>query len=343
MRRALITIAGEAMRNAHEALEIGPVLEKLDATVSEIIAGHTEQTIRGIWDVATEVLAWVDAPPMGRPTYFADLDEQLGGGLRGGELTVIAARPSVGKSSVALNLALNVTFGGQHVAMGAPGPDCVPVLFFSQETSAAQMTEQAACAKAGLDAHRHRSGWFNQSEKDLLKHTLSVVLQSPPLWFDDASTVTIVQLVSRSRTMIRKERVGLVVVDYLQLLRPSEQMRSRQLEIAEMGRKLKALARACNVPVVALAQLNRSVDDAPGHRPRLTHLRESGDIEQDADNVILLHREDYYDKTKDAGRMQLIVAKQRHGPVGTKRVRWDAHTLRVTNLSAEEIAEYEGD
>ncbi|TVQ62127.1 MAG: replicative DNA helicase [Phycisphaerales bacterium] len=279
----------------------------------------------------------------GKPTGFDDLDEMLGG-LHEGELIILAARPSMGKTAIALNLAEQIALGGRTpLSPRSAGGEMVPVGFFSLEMSKSAVVQRLISAYSGLDSHRLRTGQFSKSEFDDRIVGACATLSEAPIFIDDTPALTLAGLRARARRMHRQHGVRVIMIDYLQLLSaPGAAKESRQVEVSTISRGIKALARELEVPIVCLAQLNRGAEQREGNRPRMSDLRESGSIEQDADVVALLHREDYYhvndpdwadNHPEKVGLAELIIAKQRNGPTGVVRLTWDSATVRFKNYA----------
>ena len=271
------------------------------------------------------------------PTHFRDLDE-LTGGLHPGEFIVLAARPSMGKTALATNIAENVAILSR-----------VPVLFVSLEMARLELAQRLLCSQGSIDGSKFRSGFISADEREKLMEASGKLSQSP-LYIDDTPTRTITEIAACARRLKRKENLGLIVIDYLQLVQPDDPRDPRQEQVAKMARRLKGLARELNVPVLCLAQLNRQVE-ASGkeeHRPRLSHLRESGAIEQDADVVMFVHREEYYHTKEKAeelgivGQGLLIVAKQRNGPTDDIKLQWSSKYTRFRDFSEKPYEEFSG-
>lgn len=237
---------------------------------------------------------------------FKDLDK-LTAGLQKSDLILVAARPSMGKTAFTLNIASYVgTHGGK-------------VAFFSLEMSKEQLMQRMLCAEGGIDATKLRTGQLDTPEWNKLVHVADT-LSRAPIYIDDTAGITVMELRSKARRLKAEHGLDLIIIDYLQLMqgRPSKNGDNRQQEISEISRSLKALARELDVPVIALSQLSRSVESRQIKKPMLSDLRESGSLEQDADIVMFLYREDYYDKdTENKNITDIIVAKHRNGPVDT--------------------------
>ena len=237
---------------------------------------------------------------------FKDLDK-LTAGLQKSDLILVAARPSMGKTAFTLNIASYVgTHGGK-------------VAFFSLEMSKEQLMQRMLCAEGGIDATKLRTGQLDTQEWNKLVHVADT-LSRAPIYIDDTAGITVMELRSKARRLKAEHGLDLIIIDYLQLMqgRPSKNGDNRQQEISEISRSLKALARELDLPVIALSQLSRSVESRQIKKPMLSDLRESGSLEQDADIVMFLYREDYYDKdTENKNITDIIVAKHRNGPVDT--------------------------
>jgi replicative DNA helicase len=266
-----------------------------------------------------------DGSSSGVPTGFYQLDD-LTSGLHRGELVIVAGRPSMGKTTFALNVAYNVAVHGR-----------VPTAVFSLEMSRQQITKNVLCAHAQVEAHKLRGGRFlTDAEYQRLTEAAGPLYEAP-LFIDDTPGLSTTALRAKARRLKQKHDLGLVVIDYLQLMEAigvSRNVDSRQQEISYISRALKGLARELDVPVIALSQLNRAADAREDHRPRLSDLRESGSIEQDADVICFLFRKHYYTKAEsDRGTAEVIVAKQRNGPTDTVQVAFLDSFMRFDNLA----------
>jgi replicative DNA helicase len=256
---------------------------------------------------------------IGLSTGFYDLDDKTSG-LQKSELIVIAARPSVGKTSLVLNIAENVGVGEGKK----------PVVIFSMEMSAQQLVQNMLCSNAKIDAHLMRTGKLDDSQFQKLPLAMGE-LSEATIYIDDTPGLSILELRAKARRLKLQHDIQLIVVDYLQLME-ARKAESRQQEISIISRGLKSLARELKVPVIAVSQLNRSVETREGHKPRISDLRESGTIEQDADVIILMHREDYYDENhKEKNKVELNIAKQRNGPTGKVTLTFLRDILRFEN------------
>ena len=287
-------------------------------------------------------------PITGVPTRYPKFDEMTGG-LQPGDLIVLAARPSMGKTAFALNIAQNACIIPESYSARPPDerPSIVPVLFFSLEMSAAQLVERILCSEARVDASRLRSGRLVEEEFTNLVRAADRVFQAP-LYIDDSAAPTILEIRARARRFRQDRQIfppgegdqkdhGLIVVDYMQLCRGGRgRYDSREQEISEISRGLKSIAKELRMPVMALSQLNRAVDSRADHRPQLSDLRESGAIEQDADVIAFIYREERYltdeDKRREVeGKAEVIVGKQRNGPTGTVHLTFVGKHTRFEN------------
>ncbi len=258
----------------------------------------------------------------GVATGFADLDERTSG-LQPGDLVIVAGRPSMGKTAFSLNIA-------EHVALQLKKP----VAVFSMEMGATQLVMRMVGSVGRLDQHRVRNGRLGDEEWDRLSLALEK-MNGAPLFIDESAALNPIELRARSRRLARQcGQLGLIVVDYLQLMTVSGQGENRATEISEISRSLKALAKELQVPVVALSQLNRGLEQRPNKRPVMSDLRESGAIEQDADVILFIYREEVYNpETSDKGLAEIIIGKQRNGPIGTVRLAFLGEHTRFENLA----------
>lgn len=268
-------------------------------------------------------------------TGFSELDAVLAGGLRSSQLAIMAGRPSMGKSAAATDIARHAARSGKLV------------FFVSLEMSAQELGERILIAESGVDGHRVRNGTLSNADKLKMVESAGAV-SDWKLHIEDDASLQVAHISSLARRLARKQKqaVGLLVVDYLQLIE-EEQIthENRQREVARNSRALKRLAKELDCPVLCVAQLNRKTDDAGSHRPRLSHLRESGAIEQDADIVMFVHRESYYlhgDEAREKeGQAEIIVAKQRNGPQADVELLWDKRGMRFLNKAPERFQEFD--
>lgn len=304
------------------------LLEEVEKKVFNLVQKRGRTDARPIRDVASEAVdrieraSKVSGSVTGVPTGFTDLDYKLSG-LQPSDLILLAARPSMGKTALALNMAQHIVFK-QHI----------PAAIFSLEMSDIQLVNRLFSLESNISSSSLRTGHLTDDEWDRLIESAGVVGNSD-LVIDSTPGISISELRSRSRRYKMEKNIGVIFIDYLQLMTGSGKSasESRQQEISEISRSLKALARELNVPVVALSQLSRAVEGRPDKRPMLSDLRESGAIEQDADVVMFIYRDEYYHKdTKEPGVAEVIIAKQRNGPVGTEKLAWLGDYTKFGNL-----------
>ena len=259
----------------------------------------------------------------GTPTGFIDLDRLLSG-LQPSALIVVGARPAMGKTSFALGMAANA----------ALSKDAKPVLMFSLEMSQVEITQRLLCSQAKVDASHIRNGRLTPEDWTSISHTVGTLAEAP-IWIDDNPNVTVMEIRSKARRLKSKlGDLGLIIIDYIQLMSGSSGAESRQVEVAEISRGLKILARELDVPVVALAQLNRGLEARTEKRPMLSDLRESGSLEQDADVVMFLYRDEvYHPDSADSGMGEVIVAKHRAGPTGLVRLAFNGKYTLFDNMA----------
>jgi len=355
--RRLIDAAGRILYDAYHVGDAGPngpreVIEKAEMAVFDIAKESDTsdpQKLKDLLDLEMtrlEAAEFDGAGATGLKSGYPDLDGLLRG-LQKGEMIVVAARPSMGKTALALNLAEQVAFRGLVPEQRRPGDTdgLIPVLVFSMEMSKSAVVQRLLSAVSGVNSQKIRTG-HGLSQDEYKRLMLAADdLKEAPVYIDDSPDMTIVQLRSRARRMRDRNQIQMVVIDYLQLITaPGASRDSRQVEVAAISRGVKALARELEIPVVVLSQLNRASEQREGNRPRMSDLRESGSIEQDADVIMLLHREDYYhrhdpdwandpENQEKIGVAEVIVAKQRNGPTGSVRLVWDADVTRFRNHS----------
>lgn len=258
---------------------------------------------------------------LGIPTGFKLLDKMLSG-LQKSQLIVVAGRPSMGKTSFALNVA-------QHVAVA----EKVPVAIFSLEMAREQLALRMMCSEALVDSQKTRVGGLTHDDFDRL-YVAVTQLGAAPIYIDDSPAITVMEMLAKARRLKKEKGLGLVVIDYLQLMSGKDRRENRQQEVSAMTRSLKIMAKDLDLPVMLLSQLSRASEKRDSKRPLLSDLRESGSIEQDADVVLFLHRENYYNKEAD-NTSQIIVAKQRSGPTGDINVGWRGDQTRFMEISSQ--------
>ena len=304
------------------------ILARTEKDIFELLQSRTAKDIRPIEDIAKNVLYRIEAASRTRevvtgiPTGFIDLDYKTSG-LQPSDLVLIAARPSMGKTAFVLNMV-------QHIAMKKE----LPCMIFSLEMSSEQLVQRMIAMETGIDSQKLRTGNLNDNDWDPLIRGIVDVSDSKII-IDDTPGISVGELRSKCRKVKLEKGLSIVIIDYLQLMTgSSKRSENRQQEISEISRSLKALAREIKAPVVALSQLSRACETRPDHRPMLSDLRESGAIEQDADIVMFLYRDDYYHKdTEHPNEAEVIIAKQRNGPIGTVNLMWKPETTRFVNIS----------
>ena len=322
--RKLIAASSEIVSRAylgHDDPE--EILEEAERRIFEItglkISGRAVPLKELLHQAFKQIEQYDGTRVTGLTTSFSKLDEMLGG-LQKGDMIVLAARPSMGKSALALNIA-------EHIA----ADNHLGVAFFSLEMSNQQLAQRILCSYGKIDSQKLRQGNLNEEECRYLAEAAQE-LEQAPLFIDDSPTLSVLQLRAKARRLKLKHDIQCVIVDYMQLLSPSagqgRRSENRQQEIAEMSRGIKALARELNIPVIALSQLNRGPEQREKGKPRMSDLRESGAIEQDADVVLLLHRESVYNEQAPKEQAELDVAKQRNGPTGIIHLNWNAACTR---------------
>lgn len=262
----------------------------------------------------------LDGSISGLSSGFADLDSQLNG-FQGSELIILAARPAMGKTALICNIAESVVADSKQ-----------PCLVFSLEMSKLELAERLLCIRAKVNGHRLRAGTIDEVEHEALMKAASE-LSEMPMFIDDQPGRSMPQIGAVARRLKRRFGLAIIIIDYLQLIEPEEKLAPREQQVALITRRLKYLSKELNVPVIALAQLNRGVELREDKRPRLADLRESGSIEQDADVVMFLHRPAAYDPEDRPGEADIIIAKNRHGPIGTVSLSWLSDSMRFGDLA----------
>ena len=318
VQRRLIQVATEIAESAlaPSGKEIGQLLDEAESRILEVgeRGQRGTQGFEPIQPVLARVFERIDhlyhqenkSDVTGLPTGFADLDERTAG-LQEGDLVIVAGRPSMGKTAFALNIA-------EHVAV----EDGVPVAIFSMEMGATQLAMRMLGSIARVDQHKMRTGRLNDEEWSRLSTAMGK-LHDAPIFIDETGALNALELRTRARRIHRQcGKLGLVMVDYLQLMSASSTGENRATEISEISRSLKALAKELGAPVVALSQLNRALETRPDKRPMMSDLRESGAIEQDADLILFIYRDEVYypEKPESKGTAEVIIGKQRNGPIG---------------------------
>lgn len=333
--RGLIHASTEILRSAYDAtVEPREMLNQAEERILSIRDRREQGSVNALSDVLADALERIDHKMQhsgaigGVETGFMDLDNMTGG-FHGGELIVLAARPGMGKTALALNIAEHITLQARQ-----------SVLFVSLEMSRHELADRLLCSGARVNSHRLRNGTISKEDvRRLIEYANRI--SSSPLYVDDTPARTITEIAAAARRLKRTQELRLLILDYLQLVQPDDPRDPRQEQVAKITRRLKGMARELDVPILCLAQLNRQSEQGrEGHRPKLSHLRESGAIEQDADVVLFVHRDDYYEtdaeaRAQVAGQADLIIAKQRNGPTGDVKLVWRHELTRFESASHE--------
>ncbi len=338
--RKLIEASTSVLRDAYDestdAKELLSQAEQRMLSIQDQRGGNQADTIG---QLLTEAMERIDARMKGEhasggvDTHFSGYDEKCGG-FHNGELIILAARPSMGKTALALNMAEKVALVGRQ-----------PVVFVSLEMSGVELAERLLCSTARVNGHNLRIGRLSNDERQKLVRK-AYEISNAPLYVDDAPSRTVSEIAAVARRIRQREKgLGLIVIDYLQLIEPDNHRDPRQEQVAKIARRLKGLAREQKVPVLCLSQLNRQAEEGKDHRPKMSQLRESGAIEQDADVVMFVHREEYYHRGEEArqyaGQAELIIAKQRNGPVGEIELTWEKDFTRFSDRAPERHSEFD--
>jgi replicative DNA helicase len=328
--RETIAAATEILRDAYD--ESNDASEKLDEAERKIFAITDKRIVNAavaLKDLVTKTFELIEKRDgthvTGLSTGYYELDDKTCG-LQKGEMIIVAGRPSMGKTALALNIA-------EHMGI----TEKIPLAIFSLEMGKHQLAERFLCSYSGVDAQLVRKGMLSTEHYQKLVEACGATSEAP-IYIDDTSALTPLELRAKARRLKSAHGIRCLLVDYLQLMHiDSRKIESRQQEITTISRYLKSLARELDVPVVVMSQLNRSPEGREDHRPRMSDLRESGSIEQDADVVMLLHREDYYHRGEEGyepdNTAEVIIAKQRNGPTGTVKLMFREKCTRFENLS----------
>ena len=335
--RALIHATTEILRDAYDpVLDAKGLVNQAEEKIFAVSDERSTDSVSTMHDVLVAAFEQIDrrlehGGATGIPTGFAEMDN-LTGGLHDEELVILAARPSMGKTALATNVA-------DYVAVQAG----VCTLFVSLEMSRLELAQRMLCGRGEIDGRKFRTGYLSGEDRDKLVKA-SAELSKAQLFIDDTPSRKVTEIAACARRLKRKSNLGLIIIDYLQLIEPENPRDPRQEQVAKMTRQLKHVARKLKVPILCLAQLNRQADD---QRPRLSHLRESGAIEQDADVVMFIHREDFGLSREEArekdvlGKADLIVAKQRNGATGDVKLHWFPEYTTFKTASARPYDEFQ--
>ena len=326
--RRLIKANEEIANTCYLAKEpVDDILDMTEKKIFDLLQKKSADDFVPIQDVVLSVIDTIEMAARhtgtvtGIATGFYDLDYNTSG-LQSSDLILIAARPSMGKTAFVLNLAQNIAIKNK-----------VPTAIFSLEMSKDQLVNRILSMESKVDSQMIRTGNLNTGDWEKLIESAGVISDAP-LFIDDTPGITISELRSKCRKYKLEKGLGLVIIDYLQLMNGNRRTESRQQEISDISRALKSLARELDVPVIALSQLSRACEQRPDHRPMLSDLRESGAIEQDADVVMFIYRDDYYNKdTEKKNISEIIIAKQRNGPIGTVELVWLPNYTKFANKS----------
>ena len=326
--RQLIKISDRIRNRCYEDAEpVETILDDAERLVLDISKQRQRNDVTRVDEIVSTNLEQIEEASKqvdeitGIPSGFIDLDHMTNGWQRS-DLIILAARPAMGKTALCLNMAANTAVDYHY-----------PVAVFSLEMSKEQLVMRMLAAAARIDQKRLRTGQLNADEWGAFLQKIGP-LSSAPIYIDDTPAITIRELRAKARRLQSREGdLGLILVDYLHLMGGSGHSENRQQEVSEISRSLKALARELNVPIIALSQLSRTVEQTKDKRPQLSHLRESGSLEQDADIVLFIHREEYYNEDTDRrGIADLIIAKHRNGPTGTVELAFQNELTRFDNL-----------
>lgn len=326
--RNLIKTANEIITLGYDQTqEVDGIIDGAEKKIFEVMQKKNQKGYTPIKDILVETFTELEQlynqkqRITGIPTGFSDLDFRTSG-LHNSDLILVAARPAMGKSAFALNIATNAAVRAK-----------VPVAIFSLEMSKEQMTSRILCSEAMVDSNKVRTGKVDDEDWQKLAEA-SGELSQAQIFIDDTPGISVMEIRAKCRKMKLEKNIGMVVIDYIQLVQGSNRKGgSREQEISEISRSLKILAKEINVPVIALSQLSRSVEQRPDHRPMLSDLRESGAIEQDADIVMFLYRDDYYNENSEKKNIaEVILAKHRAGSTGTVELLWLGNYTKFANL-----------
>ena len=326
--RNLIKTANEIIELGYNPTEdVEDIMDGAEKKIFDIMQSKNTKSYTPIKDVLVESFTNLEKlynqkqHVTGVPTQFCDLDDKTAG-LHGSELILVAARPAMGKTAFALNIATNAALRAN-----------VPVAIFSLEMSKDQLVNRMLCSEAMVDSNKVRTGKLDEEDWTKLAEAIGP-LSEAGVYIDDTPGISVMEIRTKCRKLKMEKNIGLVVIDYLQLISGSNKRNgSREQEISEISRSLKVLAKELNVPVIALSQLSRAVEQRDDHRPMLSDLRESGAIEQDADIVMFLYRDDYYNKeSAEKDIAEVIIAKQRGGSTGTVKLYWMGNYTKFVNI-----------
>ena len=326
--RDLIKTANDIIELGYDPTEdVDDIMENVEKKVFNLTQGKNQKGYSAIKDVLVDSFTQLEElynrkqHITGVPSGFADLDYRTAG-FHGSELILVAARPAMGKSAFALNIATNAAVRAD-----------VPVAIFNLEMSKEQLVNRILCSEAMVDSNKVRTGKLEEEDWSKLAEAIGR-LSASNIYIDDTPGISITEIRAKCRKLQVEKHIGMVIIDYLQLIQGTNKRGgSREQEISEISRSLKIMAKELNVPVIALSQLSRAVEQRPDHKPMLSDLRESGAIEQDADIVMFLYRDDYYNPDSEKKNIaEVIIAKHRGGSTGSVDLRWFGSYTKFTNL-----------
>jgi len=327
MSRRLISAATAIAGTGYEGGDIAQLLDEAEAKIFEITSSREHRGFTPLKEAVKDAFKRIETlyekkeAVTGVSTGYVDMD-RVTSGLQQSDLIIVAGRPSMGKTAFALNMGLNAAI--KHKT---------PVAVFSLEMSKEQLTMRMLCSEARIDNQRLRGGFLKDTDWPKLAKSAGALAEAP-MFIDDTGAISILEMRAKSRRLRAEKGLGLIIVDYLQLMR-GRSTENREREISEISRGLKALAKELAVPVVALSQLNRSLEQRQDKRPMLSDLRESGAIEQDADVICFVYRDEYYNpESQDKGVAEIIIGKQRNGPTDTVKLRFFKEYTRFENYSS---------
>lgn len=324
--RRLIETSNEILKESYDDEDKAEdIVNRAGNYIYDIALKNKRDSLKHVKEALLESYDFIDRTVqsksgyLGIPTGFGFLDSKLSG-LQGSQLIVIAARPAMGKTSFAVDIV-------RHISLIKN----IPAAIFSLEMSSPQIATRLMCSVGEVDMQRVRNASLDDKDYVALNKAYKQIARAP-LYIDDTPGLTVMEMLAKARKLKMEKGLGVIMLDYLQLLSSSSRTENRQLEISEMTRSLKIAARELNVPILVLSQLSRASEKREGKIPMLSDLRESGSIEQDADVVIFLHRESYYDKTLNDDITNVIIAKQRMGPTGVINLKWVGSQTRFKEL-----------
>ncbi len=326
--RRLIKASGDIVSWCYQNPgDVDEILDRAESYIFSLSESRIRKSYVPIEDVIKDNLVKIEflksrqEAVTGVPSHFIDLD-RMTAGFQKSDLIIIAGRPGMGKTAFALNIARNVAVESN-----------IPVAFFSLEMSKEQIGMRLMCMEARVDSHKLRTGFISQEECARIIAS-GQVFMGAPLFIDDQPAITPLELRAKARRIMAEHGLGLIIVDYLQLMRIADRVERREQEISEISRSLKNIAKELNIPVIALSQLNRKVEERHDKRPQLSDLRESGAIEQDADVIMFLYRDEVYNKdTREKGVVEVLIRKQRNGPTGDIKLGFISSYTRFENLA----------